>query len=725
MLRVWKAGFVPRVCGRGAARTVRGLGTLQKQTPCGLWVDRSLPASFDKILIANRGEIACRVIRTARELGVRTVSVFSDADAGAQHVLMADEAVRIGPPAAAESYLLGDRILEVAAETGAQAIHPGYGFLSENSAFADECAARGIKFIGPPSAAISAMGSKSASKNIMTEAKVPVVPGYHGDDQSVERLRAEADKIGYPLMIKAVLGGGGKGMRIVRSADEFEGMLESAKRESLKSFKDDVVLLERYIEEPRHIEFQVFADQHGNALHLYERDCSVQRRHQKVLEEAPAPGMSAELRAQMGKSAVDAARAVGYEGAGTVEFIFDAATDDYFFMEMNTRLQVEHPVSEMITKRDLVQWQLHVAAGHPLPATQDDIEKGVSGHALEARIYAEDPHNGFLPAVGELSHVSYPPVTGDCRVETGITTGDEVSIFYDPMIAKLVVWGADRTAALDACDNALSEFQIVGCPTNIPFLKRCIQHEAFRQGGVTTNFIGENQDALLGGLSGDAAAREDRIAAALAAYGVNGSLIEQAEDDAFESYDPWSPWTSPDAGRINESGTYTLSMRLRRPAAEDEDEDVVVIAKPLGEDGTLEVQVGGTNAEPILVEPTSDSRKVRVGDRVMKTTIVPEGRDVHVFFGDSRATFEIPQAQFGASDADAGDGCFTPMAGKVVKVFASEGQEFKKGDQMLIIEAMKMEHVVKAPRDGVVASVYCADGDVVQGNKLAVSFESA
>eukprot|EP00455_Lapot_gusevi_P050145 TRINITY_DN7222_c0_g1_i2.p1 TRINITY_DN7222_c0_g1~~TRINITY_DN7222_c0_g1_i2.p1 ORF type:complete len:625 (-),score=176.30 TRINITY_DN7222_c0_g1_i2:85-1959(-) len=467
-----------------------------KQPVDGLFTESGWPKTFDKILIANRGEIACRVIRTAKRLGVKTVAVYSDADAKAQHIQMADEAYRLGPAPAAESYLRGEKILEVAKLSGAEAIHPGYGFLSENAQFAEQCESKQVTFIGPPASAISAMGSKSASKRIMSNAGVPVVPGFHDDHiQEVSALKEQADKIGYPIMIKAVLGGGGKGMRIVRNRDEFEDMLDSAKREAKASFKDERVLLEKYITRPRHIEFQVFADKYNNAVYFNERDCSVQRRHQKVLEEAPAPGMTPELRQLMGKYAVDAAKAVGYVGAGTVEFIFDADTGEFYFMEMNTRLQVEHPVTEMITRQDLVQLQLHVAAGHKLPMTQQDV--GIVGHAIEARIYAEDPENNFFPCSGHLHHLAFPPATNDVRTDSGVRPKDDVSIFYDPMIAKLIVWAEDRATSLRGLDKALTQFQVVGPVTNIPFLRKCVQHPEFAAGAVDTSFIKKNLSELL------------------------------------------------------------------------------------------------------------------------------------------------------------------------------------------------------------------------------------
>ncbi|MEO8123461.1 MAG: acetyl/propionyl/methylcrotonyl-CoA carboxylase subunit alpha, partial [Burkholderiales bacterium] len=448
---------------------------------------------FKKILIANRGEIACRVIKTARNMGVATVAVYSEADANARHVRMADEAVLIGPPAASESYLVGERILEVAKQTGAEAIHPGYGFLSENAEFAEACEKAGIVFIGPPASAIRAMGLKSASKALMEKAGVPLTPGYHGDNQDSSFLAKQAEAIGYPVLIKASAGGGGKGMRRVDAAADFEAALVSCKREARNSFGDDDVLVEKYILQPRHIEIQVFGDTHGNCVYLFERDCSVQRRHQKVLEEAPAPGMTPDRRAAMGQAAVDAAKAVGYVGAGTVEFI---ATQDggFYFMEMNTRLQVEHPVTEMITGLDLVEWQLRVASGEPLPLRQEQLE--INGHALEARIYAEDPDRGFLPSTGRLVHLSPPPETDHVRVDTGVEQGDEITPYYDPMIAKLIVWGADRRQALARMRQALAQYRIVGVSNNVDFLARLVAVPSFANAQLDTSLI-EREQALL------------------------------------------------------------------------------------------------------------------------------------------------------------------------------------------------------------------------------------
>ena len=449
---------------------------------------------FEKILVANRGEIACRVFRTCKRLGLRTVAVYSEADQNAMHVRLADEAHLIGGPAARDSYLRSDRIIEVAKRAGAQAIHPGYGFLSENAEFAEACSQAGIVFIGPPSEAIRVMGSKSAAKNLMQNAGVPLVPGYHGDDQALARLSEASKEIGYPVMIKATAGGGGKGMRIVRTPEDFAEALESCRRESKAAFSDDRVLVERYLEHPRHIEIQIFADQHGNLIHLFERDCSVQRRHQKVLEEAPAPGLSPAQRDAMGRAALDAARAVGYVGAGTVEFIL-AADGTFYFMEMNTRLQVEHPVTEMITGQDLVEWQLRIAAKESLPLNQTELS--IRGHALEARIYAEDPERGFTPSIGHLRHVSYPESSDQVRIDTGVEQGDEISQHYDPMIAKLVVWGETRDSALGRMRRALSETRIVGVSSNVPFLSRVVTHDGFRRGEYDTGLIEDHEDQLL------------------------------------------------------------------------------------------------------------------------------------------------------------------------------------------------------------------------------------
>uniref|UniRef100_A0A8C9WKC0 Methylcrotonoyl-CoA carboxylase subunit alpha, mitochondrial n=1 Tax=Scleropages formosus TaxID=113540 RepID=A0A8C9WKC0_SCLFO len=511
-------------------------------------------ALIEKVLIANRGEIACRVMRTAKKMGVKSVAVYSEADRSAMHVAMADEAFHIGPAASQQSYLCMEKVMGAAKGSGAQAIHPGYGFLSENTEFAELCKREGIIFIGPPSSAIRDMGIKSTSKHIMSAAGVPIIEGYHGEDQSDEKLRAEAARIGYPVMIKAVRGGGGKGMRIAHSEAEFQDQLESARREARKSFNDDVMLVEKFVENPRHVEVQVFGDQHGNAVYLFERDCSVQRRHQKIIEEAPGPGISPEVRKKLGEAAVRAAKAVNYVGAGTVEFIMDAQ-HNFYFMEMNTRLQVEHPVSEMITGTDLVEWQLRVAAGEKLPLAQEEIK--LRGHSFEARIYAEDPNNGFLPGAGPLLHLSTPQSDEHTRIETGVRQGDEVSVHYDPMIAKLVVWGEDRAAALKKLRYCLRQYNIVGLSTNIDFLLHLSSHPEFKAGNVHTSFIAQHHAQLF-----PAPQAPSHQVVCQAALGL--LLREQAHTQHFsaQSHDKYSPFASCTGRRVNILHKRNMTLQL-------------------------------------------------------------------------------------------------------------------------------------------------------------------
>jgi 3-methylcrotonyl-CoA carboxylase alpha subunit len=508
---------------------------------------------FTKVLIANRGEIACRVVKTCRRLGIRTVAVYSEADAGARHVRLADEAVLIGPPPARESYLRIEAVLDAARETGAEAIHPGYGFLSENEDFASACASEGITFIGPPVGAIRAMGSKSAAKRLMEQAGVPLVPGYHGDNQDPDFLKAQADAIGYPVLIKASAGGGGKGMRVVERAEDFDEALASCRREAAASFGDDRVLVEKYLLRPRHIEIQVFADTHGDVVHLFERDCSVQRRHQKVLEEAPAPGLTPERRARMGAAACDAARAVGYVGAGTVEFI--AAPDGaFYFMEMNTRLQVEHPVTEMITGQDLVEWQLRVAAGERLPLAQEQLT--IRGHAIEGRIYAEDPAKGFLPSTGRLIHLAPPPETLHVRVDSGVEEGDEITPYYDPMIAKLIVWDEDRERACARMLRALAGFRVVGVANNVAFLSRLVACPAFASADLDTGLI-ERERAFL-------FPEQEKAPGEVFALAALAELLSEVQHAAGESArreDPYTPWAKRDGWRLN--ATFSRSMKFR------------------------------------------------------------------------------------------------------------------------------------------------------------------
>jgi 3-methylcrotonyl-CoA carboxylase alpha subunit len=666
---------------------------------------------FDKILIANRGEIAVRVARTARRMGIRTVAVYSDADKEALHVAACDEAFRLGPPPPSESYLDGDAIIEIARKTRAQAIHPGYGFLSENELFAAACARDGVVFIGPPPAAIAAMGSKSAAKRIMGAAKVPLVPGYHGDDQTPALLAAEAGKIGYPVLIKATAGGGGKGMKVVERPAEFSAALASAQRESQSAFGDDRVLIEKYLASPRHIEIQVFADTHGNAVYLFERDCSVQRRHQKVLEEAPAPGMKSAHRRAMGEAAVAAAKAIGYVGAGTVEFIAaDTFARDgaFYFMEMNTRLQVEHPVTEMISGQDLVEWQLRVAAGEPLPKQQEDL--AIDGHAIEARIYAEDPDRGFLPSIGRLVHLAAPATDADVRVDTGVRAGDEITPWYDPMIAKLIAHGEDRAAALRRLGEALSAYEIVGVATNVAFLQRVIAHEAFATGNVDTGLIARNHAALFpppSPLPDDAL-----LAIALAEI---GSLNAARAAAARVSSDPHSPWHAVDCWWPN-SGQQAVALVF----GEDE--------------ARHEVALRGNGAPWRVALPTREiAASVSIRDRHLDivtdnaefhATVVPLGDERHVFCrGAHRKLLLIdPLAHAGETEAHGGH-LIAPMSGTVVAVMVRSGDKVARGAPLMILEAMKMEHTIAAPADGVVAAVNYRAGDRVKEGADLVDIE--
>ena len=669
---------------------------------------------FRKILIANRGEIACRVIRTARSMGVATVAVYSDADANARHVAMADEAVHIGAAPVRESYLLPDRIIAAARLTGAQAIHPGYGFLSENAAFARACAKAGIVFIGPPPTAIEAMGLKGAAKALMEKAKVPVVPGYHGDDQSPELLAREAERIGYPVLIKAVAGGGGKGMRRVDSAKEFAAALSGAQREAANAFGDDKVLLEKYLIKPRHIEIQVFADSHGNAVHLFERDCSVQRRHQKVLEEAPAPDMPPAMRKAMGEAAVAAAKAIGYVGAGTVEFIADVSDglrpDRFYFMEMNTRLQVEHPVTEMITGQDLVAWQLDIAAGGSLPLAQEQLS--ISGHAVEARIYAEDPQKNFLPSVGLLHRLRAPAEDTHVRVDTGVREGDSVTPFYDPMIAKLIVWDVDRRSALRRLRQALAQYQIAGVATNTAFLIALAGHRAFVEGDLDTGFIERFRADLL-----PAPAPASTAILALAALAVTLERRAAVARQAAQSGDPWSPWAAVDGWRLNDSGWDELAMR-------DRDTEVVCRLDYLvggalrvhGPEGQVVVQ-GELDGDGSL-DAVIDGRRLRAGivRQADSITVLLPGETHRLVVVDPRAAGDLDEGGSGQLTA--------PMPGKVVQVLVAEGAKVDKGQALMILEAMKMEHTISAPGRGVVAKVNFRAGEQVPEGATLLQIEA-
>jgi 3-methylcrotonyl-CoA carboxylase alpha subunit len=666
---------------------------------------------FKKILIANRGEIACRVARTARRLGVGTVAVYSDADAAAMHVGAADEAVHIGGAAPKESYLRIDAILDAARRTGAEAIHPGYGFLSENAGFAEACAKAGIVFIGPPAAAIRAMGGKGAAKALMEKAGVPITPGYHGAEQSPERLAAEAARIGYPVLIKAVAGGGGKGMARVDRPGDFAAALAGAKRVAANAFADDTVLVEKYVENPRHVEIQVFADTQGGAVYLFERDCSVQRRHQKVIEEAPAPGLADETRRRMGEAAVAAAKAIGYVGAGTVEFIYGAGT--FYFMEMNTRLQVEHPVTELITGLDLVEWQLRVAAGEPLPLTQDGLRR--HGHALEARLYAEDPQRDFLPAPGPLVHLAFPESSplGPVRVDTGVRAGDTVTPFYDPMIAKLVVWGQDRPTALRRMAAALAECEIAGTAANVDFLAAIVTHPEFAKGGVDTGFIGKNLAALLAPTG-----PSDDDALAIAALFVEHERAEAAKRAAAVSGDPYSPWHAVSGWRVNDEAHHRLVFELAGARRE------VIVAS---DDGGFRLSLGAGAPVGARATPEADGRlAVSLGGRRLAARVVRHGERLAVFALGRRRDLVHVDAMTGFDAMESDEKKLTaPMSGKVIAVIAKDGAKVERGQPLLIVEAMKMEHTIAAPADGTVKQVRYRVGDQVEEGAELVDFEKA
>jgi 3-methylcrotonyl-CoA carboxylase alpha subunit len=669
---------------------------------------------FSKILIANRGEIACRVAATARRLGVRTVAVYSDADAGARHVALCDEAVHLGPAPARDSYLRGDLIVAAARATGAAAIHPGYGFLSENTDFAAACAAAGVVFIGPPPGAIRAMGSKSEAKALMERAGVPLVPGYHGAGQDPRLLQGEADRIGYPVLIKASAGGGGKGMRGVRESAEFAAALASCRREAAASFGDDRVLVEKYLEQPRHIEIQVFCDAHGGALYLFERDCSVQRRHQKVIEEAPAPGMTAARRQSMGEAAVAAARAVGYVGAGTVEFIAEPS-GRFYFMEMNTRLQVEHPVTEMITGHDLVEWQLRVACGEPLPVTQDALQ--IHGHAIEARIYAENPDKGFLPAVGRLSHLALPAAVefrrnaddnglhdpAPVRVDAGVRAGDEISPHYDPMIAKLIVWGATRAQALARLRAALADTHIVGVASNVDFLGRLAANPAFAAAHLDTGLIERERAALF---ADEAGLPDEMLALACARV--------LADEAAAADADPWSHRSG---WRLNATYERELSFRSEHGAH--------TLRLTYGRDG-YRFRHGTTDAA-LLLQGTARAGATRLhvqlAGRTLHADVVRHGDQLHVFLhGRHRVLTRLdPIAHAGATETVEGR-LSAPMPGKVIAVHAARGARVARGAALLVMEAMKMEHTIVAPADGTVDEILFGVGEQVAEGAALVQF---
>jgi len=668
---------------------------------------------FDKILIANRGEIACRVAATARRLGIKTVAVYSEADADAKHVAACDEAVLLGPAPSNESYLRAEKIIEAALATGAQAIHPGYGFLSENEAFAESCARAGLVFIGPPASAIRAMGSKSAAKALMESADVPLVPGYHGENQDAGFLRDQADRIGYPVLLKASAGGGGKGMRIVERSEDFEAALKSCKREAISSFGDDRVLVEKYLIRPRHIEIQVFADTHGDCVFLFERDCSVQRRHQKVLEEAPAPGMSEQRRRAMGHAAVAAAKAVGYVGAGTVEFIANQ-DGSFYFMEMNTRLQVEHPVTEMITGTDLVEWQLRVAAGEPLPKRQDELR--IHGHALEARVYAENPEKGFLPSIGTLRHLRTPAAVhfelgqgasaaapAAVRIDSGVREGDGISPFYDPMIAKLIVWGRDRKEALARMAQALAGYQVAGLATNVAFLQRLVTSAPFSGADLDTGLIERHRDSLF----------PPPRPASLPVLALAAALLL---DDGRQA-GVTDPWAGAHGWRMNG----TLARRLE--LGDDAGTQVLEIA--YRREG-WQVQVGGQAASMSLAGREDTQFTIKLDGAVVRGHVVRDGQAIHVFHAGQHVTLQYSDPLSHAGDAETEGGRLTaPMPGKIVALLTAPGAVVEKGTPLLIMEAMKMEHTIISPAGGIVEELLYAAGDQVSDGVQLLTFRAA
>ena len=678
---------------------------------------------FDKLLIANRGEIACRVARTARRLGLRTVAVYSDADVGARHAMAADEAVRIGAAAAAESYLDIEAIVAAAIRTGADAVHPGYGFLSENAEFAEACLAAGVTFVGPPPSAMRAMAAKHSAKSVMEAAGVPVMPGYHGDDQSEETLLAAAREIGFPVLVKASAGGGGRGMRIVEAEDGFARALDGARREAASAFGDDRVLIERYLAGVRHIEVQIFGDAHGNVIHLFERECSLQRRHQKVIEEAPAPGMTVEMRSAMGEAAVNAARAIGYVGAGTVEFLVDGAADPdasrFYFMEMNTRLQVEHPVTEMVTGLDLVEWQLAIAAGNPLPLAPDGVP--LAGHAIEARIYAEDPARGFLPSPGRLSRLRLPDEGPHVRVDAGVADGDDVTPYYDPLIAKLVVWDDDRAKAVRRLSRALAELHVVGPVTNRDFLLGIANHREFANAALDTGFI----DRHLADLIPEAGPATDRTLA-LATLAVLAGRRAEAAERGRNSKDRHSPWGRGDGWRLN--GPAVEEIVFVDPGRERDGGRVTVTAAARLRSGGLpafDMDLPGGPA--VVAGELEEGERLRADlDGVLTVVSVYRSGDGLWIVDDDgrmhRLSFEDPAAVIAAIDG-VDPTVVAPLPGKVGAILARRGDRVAKGTGLAVIEAMKMEHTIAAPADGIVGAVHFDVGDLVEEGATLLDFE--
>ncbi|NQV42758.1 MAG: acetyl/propionyl/methylcrotonyl-CoA carboxylase subunit alpha [Candidatus Marinimicrobia bacterium] len=666
---------------------------------------------FAKVLVANRGEIACRIIKTAGQLGIKTIAVYSTVDKNSKHVSMADEAFCIGGAPASESYLRGEKIIDVALKNGANAIHPGYGFLSENADFAQLCLNNDIVFIGPSVSAIKAMGSKSNAKDIMAKAGVPLVPGYHGDDQSLENLLASAKDIGFPVLLKPAAGGGGKGMHIVDTAAGFPAALESSKREAMASFSNDEVLVEKYLIQPRHVEIQVFADNHGGVVHLFERDCSVQRRHQKIIEEAPAPGISDQVRKSMADVAIKAASAIGYTGAGTVEFLYDSDAN-FYFMEMNTRLQVEHPVTEMITGLDLVEWQFLVAMNQKLPLQQDQIK--CDGHAFEVRIYAEDPDQDFLPATGSIVHLKLPEESSHVRIDTGIRRGDAVSIYYDPMIAKLIVWDRSRNTALARLRSALDEFQVVGVSTNIEFLSALAANENFNNQIIDTGFI-DNQKHIL--FPEKSAVADDLIV--IAALYIMLKRDERSKRQADQSTDSYSPWHQVSGWRTNQQNIDTLDfVDFHRIDPKNPELPGLIKATvhidhanyQIGVNGNLYTASGKLEAENLVV---------KLSGQIMETQVIEHRRKLHIFSHGKSVVLGFVDTDHQIIEIERSGNLIAPMPGTIIDVSVGKGDRVKKNQDLLKLEAMKMEHTISAPVDGIVTEIFYEPGEMVEeGSEL-------
>ncbi|MEH6651964.1 MAG: acetyl/propionyl/methylcrotonyl-CoA carboxylase subunit alpha [Motiliproteus sp.] len=656
---------------------------------------------FNKILIANRGEIACRIIQTAHRMGVKCVAVYSEADRNARHVALADEAVLLGPAPSRESYLRIDKVIEAAKMTGAQAVHPGYGFLSENAEFAQALADNGLVFIGPPIGAIESMGSKSAAKTIMEAASVPLVPGYHGDDQSKSLIKLEAQRCRYPVLLKAVAGGGGKGMRVVWKDEEFDEAFDAAKREGESSFNNGDMLVEKYLTKPRHVEIQVFCDSHGHGVYLGDRDCSVQRRHQKVIEEAPAPNIPADIRRAMGEAAVQAAQAIDYVGAGTVEFLYDE-DGSFYFMEMNTRLQVEHPVTELVTRQDLVEWQLRVAAGQSLPIDQSEVS--LHGHSLEVRVYAEDPDADFMPATGTLNYLRTPAESRYVRVDTGVIEGDIVSHYYDPMIAKLIVWDEDRDLALRRMQQALEDYRICGIKTNLGFLAKLAGSESFASFDVDTGFIERHHDQLFV----EDAIDESRYIALAAGYLTLKRKLKSANPD-----DPTSPFNRLNSFRLNSQFAQPYELTHG-----DHNHAVTVLER----DGDFTIAVDGSEYQ-VKGELNGDRLEATLNGHRFALSVFQHGDDITLFHDGLQ--FECQRHTEVHSDADSdqqGSLC-APMTGTVVAVLKEAGTAVKAGEGLIVIEAMKMEQTISAPIAGTVSEVFFSAGDLVDEGAELLALE--